>query len=51
MLIATIQIDAQPQDLQAEKEAIAAALERFGEVKVVSIIERLPEQMRIGEPE
>lgn len=48
MLIVTVEIRGENIEPQGSKELIAMALERFGTVRVVSVEERRPEQMRIG---
>lgn len=51
MLTITIQVNAPAFGSLGVKEAIAMALEQFGDVKVISIREESPrmEQMRMGE--
>ena len=49
MLVITIQVDAPPGQAIGVKEDLAAYLERFGDAKVVSITEKLPEQLRMGD--
>ena len=45
MLIITIQVNAPEGYAQAVKEALGMYLERYGDTRVVSIEEKLPEQM------
>lgn len=47
MLFITIQVDATPDQAQGIKEDLATHLERFGDTKVISVREQLPEQMQI----
>ncbi len=47
MLIITIQVNAPPGQTIGIKEALAMHLERFGDAKVVSITEKLPEQLQL----
>lgn len=47
MLVITIQVDAPPGQAIGIKEDIAAYLERFGDAKVVSVTEKVPEQLRM----
>lgn len=51
MLILTIQVDAPDGSAQAVKEHLAMYLERFGDTKVLSIKEEIPQQMRLGNHE
>lgn len=44
----TIQVDAPPGQAIGIKEDLAAYLERFGDARVVSITEKVPEQLRMG---
>lgn len=46
MLIVTLEVKAPPGSAQAVKEALAMYLERYGDTRVVSIKEDLPEQLR-----
>lgn len=48
MLIVTLQVDAPVGRAIGIKEAIAQDLEKYGDVRVVSVQETLPEQMRMG---
>ncbi len=50
MLVITIHVDRPPGQAIGIKEAIAQDLEKYGDVRVVSIVEKdLPwEQMRMG---
>ncbi len=48
MLVITIQVDAPPGQAIGVKEDLAAYLERFGDARVVSVTEKLPEQLRFG---
>ena len=45
MLIATIQANAPPGAAECVKEVLGMALEQLGDARVVSIKEKLPEQM------
>lgn len=47
MLIVTIWVDAPAGQSIGIKEAIAQDLEKYGDVRVVSVAEKLPEQMRM----
>ncbi len=47
MLTITIQVNAPPGQAIGVKEALAMYLERFGDTKVVSITEKLPEQLHL----
>lgn len=47
MLIITVQVNAPPGQAIGIKEDLAAYLERFGDARVVSITEKVPEQMRM----
>lgn len=47
MLTITIQVNAPPGQAIGIKEDLAMHLERFGDVKVVSITESLPEQLQL----
>ena len=47
MLFITIQVDATPGQAQGIKEDLAMHLERFGDTKVISVREPLPEQMQL----
>lgn len=47
MLIITIEVDRPSGQAQGIKEDLAMYLERFGDSRVVSIEERLPEQMKM----
>ena len=51
MLTITIQVNAPPDMAQAVKEALAMWLERYGDARVVSVVAKAPEQMRIGRPD
>ena len=46
MLTITIQVNAPSGQAIGIKEDIAAYLEKFGDASVVSIVEKLPEQLR-----
>lgn len=46
MLIITIQVDAPTGQAIGVKEDLAQYLERYGDARVVSITEELPEQLR-----
>ena len=50
MLTITIQVNAPPEMAQAVKEHLAMCLERYGDTRVVSVVETggRPEQIRIG---
>lgn len=48
MLTITIEVDAPSGMAQGIKEQLAVLLERWGDVRVVSVEERGPEQMRMG---
>ena len=45
MLIVTIQVNAPPGAAECVKEVLGMALEQLGDARVVSIKEKLPEQM------
>lgn len=45
MLIVTIQVNAPPGSAECVKEVLGMALEQLGDARVVSIKEKLPEQM------
>lgn len=47
MLIITTQTDAPPGMALAVKEALAMFLEQYGDTRVVSVVEKVPEQMRL----
>ncbi len=47
MLIITVHVNAPPGQAIGIKEALAMYLERFGDSKVVSVTEKLPEQLRL----
>lgn len=47
MLYITIQVDAPPGQAQGVKEDLAMHLERFGDARVISVREQLPEQMQL----
>lgn len=51
MLTITIQVNAPSGQAIGIKEDIAAYLEKFGDARVVSIVEKLPEQLRIRPPQ
>lgn len=48
MLTITIQVNAPPDQAIGIKEDIAAHLEKFGDARVVSVVEKLPEQLRMA---
>lgn len=48
MLTITVQVNAPGWASQEVKEALAMYLERYGDTRVVSIVEDAPEQARIG---
>ena len=50
MLTITIQVNAPPGQAIGIKEDIAAYLEKFGDARVVSVVEKLPEQLRMDSP-
>lgn len=47
MLTITIQVDAPPDQAIGIKEALAMWMERYGDTRVVSVVEVEPEQMKI----
>ena len=47
MLTITIQVNAPPGQAIGIKEDLAQHLERFGDAKVVSVTEELPEQLQL----
>lgn len=47
MLTITIQVNAPSGQAFGIKEDIATYLEKFGDAKVVSVVEKLPEQLRM----
>ena len=49
MLIITVQVNAPAGQAIGVKEDLAAYLEKFGDARVTSIVEKLPEQMNIGD--
>lgn len=49
MLIVTIQVDAPIGQAVGVKEDLASYLEKFGDARVVSVVEDSPEQIRIDE--
>lgn len=48
MLTIVVQVDAPPGQAIGVKEDLAQHLERFGDAKVVSVTESLPEQLQLG---
>ncbi len=48
MLIITVHVNAPSGQAIGIKEQIAMDLEKYGDTKVVSVIEPAPEQMKIG---
>ena len=48
MLTITIKVNAPPGMAQGVKEALAMFLERYGDTRVVSIVEDNPKQTKIG---
>ena len=48
MLTIIIQVDAPPGQAIGIKEDLAQHLERFGDARVVSVTEDLPEQLRMA---
>lgn len=46
MLIVTLAVEGHG-DPQAVKEALAMDLEKYGDVRVLSVVEKFPQQMRI----
>lgn len=51
MLTVTVQVKAPPDMAQAVKEALAMWLEGYGDARVVSVVAKAPEQMRIWKGE
>lgn len=49
MLIITVQVDKPAGQAIGIKEQLAMELERFGDTRVVSVEEVLPEQLKLGE--
>lgn len=49
MLIITVQVNAPGWAAQGIKEDLAAYLEKHGDTRVVSIVEKYPEQLRIND--
>lgn len=49
MLIITVHVDAPLGQAIGVKEDLAMHLERFGNARVVSVVEKAPEQLRIEE--
>ena len=47
MLIVTIQVNAPPGSAECVKEVLGMALEQLGDARVVSIREKLPEQLKL----
>ena len=48
MLVITLQVDTPPGQAIGVKEAVAQDLEKYGDVRVISVAERTQEQMKIG---
>lgn len=48
MLTIIVQVDAPPGQAIGIKEDLAQHLEQFGDAKVVSVTENLPEQLQLG---
>lgn len=48
MLVITIEVDAPAGQAIGIKEALAMDMEKYGDTRVVSVKEVLPEQMRMG---
>ena len=48
MLTIIIQVDAPPGQAIGIKEDLAQHLERFGDARVVSVTESMPEQLQLG---
>lgn len=48
MLTIIVQVDRPPGQAIGVKEQVAMALEHIGDVRVVSVTETRPEQLRIG---
>lgn len=49
MLVMTLEVDAPPGQAIGIKEAVAEDIEgKYGDVRVVSVVERGAEQMKIG---
>lgn len=49
MLIVTLEVDAPTGHSIGVKEAIAQDLEKYGDVRVVAVEEKGPEQMELGQ--
>lgn len=49
MLIVTLEVDAPTGHAIGVKEAIAQDLEKYGDVRVVAVEEKGPEQMELGQ--
>lgn len=49
MLIITLHVDAPSGQAIGIKEDLAMYMEKFGDVRVVNIVEDIPEQTKIGE--
>jgi len=47
MLIITIRVDAPSGQASGVKESLATYLEQFGDARVVSVVEKEPEQLRM----
>lgn len=48
MLTIIVRVDAPPGQVIGIKEDLAQHLERFGDAKIVSVTESLPEQLQLG---
>lgn len=48
MYTITVQVDAPPGSEQSIKEVLAMYLERFGDTRVISIKEEIPQQLGFG---
>lgn len=48
MLTVTVKVNAPLNQAQAMKEALSMWLEQYGDARVVSVTEDVPEQMKIG---
>ncbi len=48
MLRIVVEVDAPPGQAIGVKEVLAMTVERYGDTRVVCVVEVLPEQMRIG---
>ena len=48
MMTVTVRVDAPPGTAQGVKEALAMFLEKYGDVRMVTVQEDAPEQIKIG---